>query len=92
MEKDRKEIMDEIEKLDRENQKAELDLVRVAQEVKLYVSGSTEAKKNSLREQLQKKVADQEKIGKQLKEEQVAMKDRLAKCSDQVRYWKDLER
>lgn len=82
----------EIERLEKEITKAEEDTVKVAEEVKLYVSGSNDAKKNSLREQLQQKIAEQERVAKQLKDEQTTLKDLQNKSAQQVRYWKDLER
>lgn len=81
----------EMQRLQQENAKAEEDLRKVGEEMKLYVSGSADAKKNSLREQLQQKISEQEKIAKQLKDEQMALKDLQTKNMQQVRFWKELE-
>lgn len=80
-----------MQRLQKENAKAEEDLLKVAEEMKLYVSGSADAKKHSLREKLQQKILEQEKTAKQLKDEQMALKDLQTKNMQQVRFWKELE-
>jgi len=78
----------------------ELWLKRCQEELKTYVSSSKKAsagsgepeKKKSVRDQLLRQIAEQEKRGKALKEEQKKVKDSLAASSKQVHMWGNLER
>merc|ERR1711976_831248 len=74
------------------NRNLELMLQRAHDEIKLYVSQKAEDKKKSVREQLLKQIADQEKRGKALKEEQKKVKDSLATSSKQMKLWTNLEK
>lgn len=89
-----KEEIDDSEKkiteLETENKRAKEYVVKVSEEMKIYVSGPGH-KRQSLREQLNQKINEQEKISKQLKEEQKMVKDEQSKRALQFQYWKDLE-
>lgn len=78
-----------IRNLQEENEKAKKNMEKVALEVKMYVSG--ESRKVTFREQLNQKIDKQDKVRKQLMEEQKAVKDNQANRALQVQYWKDLE-
>ncbi|KAK6632280.1 hypothetical protein RUM44_007321 [Polyplax serrata] len=80
----------EISTLEAENKRAKEYSVKVGEELKIYVSSNPETRKNSLREQLNQKINEQEKLGKHLREEQKVMKDIQSKRALQVQYWKDL--
>jgi len=78
--------------LELRNRNLELLLQRAHDEIKLYVSNKAEDKKKSVREQLLKQIADQEKRGKAVKEEQKKIKDSLTTASKQMKLWTNLER
>ncbi|KAI9560954.1 hypothetical protein GHT06_011910 [Daphnia sinensis] len=70
-------------------------LQRATDEMKLYVSGvqqqQTERGK-SVRDQLQHKIAEQEKLNAQLRQDQRQLKDNLPQMEEQMKYWEKLEK
>ncbi|XP_032776827.2 intraflagellar transport protein 81 homolog [Daphnia magna] len=70
-------------------------LQRATDEMKLYVSGvqqqQTERGK-SVRDQLQQKIAEQEKLNAQLRQDQRQLKDNLPQMEEQMKYWEKLEK
>lgn len=82
-------------KLHQEKILHELHEQRAKTELKFYVSqssGGDHKDKKSVREQLLKLIADQEKRSKHLKEEQKKVKDNLGNSSKQVELWGNMER
>lgn len=63
--------------------------------MKLYITGvqnqQTERGK-SVREQLQHKISEQEKINSQLRLEYQQLKENLPKIEQQVKYWEKIEK
>lgn len=82
----------EISALEAENNRAKDYSVKVGEELKIYISTNPEIRKKSLREQLNQKITEQEKLGKYLREEQKMVKNNQAQKALQVQYWKDLEK
>ncbi|KAK1801049.1 hypothetical protein P4O66_022754 [Electrophorus voltai] len=69
----------------------EIQMQRVADEMKVYVSPDPQARKKSIREQYLKNIAEQESLGKKLREQQKQVRESHAPNMKQVRMWKDLE-
>lgn len=70
-------------------------LQRANDEMKLYISGvqqqQTERGK-SVREQLQHKIGEQEKMNSQLRQEYQQLKDNLPQLEQQLKYWEKIEK
>ena len=81
-------------RLTQENILLDLYEHRAKDELKIYVSqkSESEGKKRSVREVLLKQIAEQEKRGKHLKEDQKKVKDNLGNSSKQVELWGNMER
>lgn len=75
--------------------KNEKYLQRATDEMKLYVSGvqqqQTERGK-SVRDQLQHKIAEQEKLNAQLRQDQKQLRDNLPHMEQQIKYWEKIEK
>ncbi|KAG7332651.1 hypothetical protein KOW79_004485 [Hemibagrus wyckioides] len=69
----------------------EIQMQRAADEMKIYVSSDPQTRKKSIREQYIKNIAEQESLGKKLREEQKQVKESHGPNMKQVRMWKDLE-
>ncbi|MCJ8734768.1 hypothetical protein PDJAM_G00239110 [Pangasius djambal] len=69
----------------------EVQIQRAADEMKIYVSSDPQTRKKSIREQYMKNIAEQESLGKKLREEQKQVKESHGPNMKQVRMWKDLE-
>ncbi|GAA6100914.1 intraflagellar transport protein 81 homolog, partial [Tachysurus ichikawai] len=69
----------------------EIQIQRAANEMKIYVSSDPQTRKKSVREQYIKNIAEQESLGKKLREEQKQVKESHGPNMKQVRMWKDLE-
>ncbi len=63
---------------------------RVAQEVKCYVSSDATEKRRSLRDQLTRKIQEQENLGKALRDKQKEVRETHGDSMKQVKMWKDL--
>ncbi|XP_062854560.1 intraflagellar transport protein 81 homolog isoform X2 [Trichomycterus rosablanca] len=70
---------------------AENHMQRAADEMKAYVSSDPQIRKTSIREQYMKNIAEQESLGKKLREEQKQVKESHGPNMKQVHMWKDLE-
>lgn len=70
-------------------------LQRANDEMKLYVSGvqqqQTERGK-SVRDQLHQKIAEQEKLNGQLRQEQRQLKENLPIMEQQLKYWEKIDK
>ncbi|KAL7828824.1 hypothetical protein SRHO_G00324580 [Serrasalmus rhombeus] len=69
----------------------EIQMQRAADEMKVYVSSDPQTRKKSIREQYMKNIAEQESLGKKLREQQKQVKESHGPNMRQVRMWKDLE-
>jgi intraflagellar transport protein 81 len=70
----------------------ELQLQRVNEELKLYVSTDQADKKRSFREQYTRRIQEQENLGKALREKQKSIRDGQETSAAQVKMWRDVER
>lgn len=69
----------------------DIQMQRAADEMKVYVSSDPQTRKKSIREQYMKNIAEQESLGKKLREQQKQVKESHGPNMKQVRMWKDLE-
>ncbi|XP_072536929.1 intraflagellar transport protein 81 homolog [Salminus brasiliensis] len=69
----------------------DIQMQRAADEMKVYVSSDPQTRKKSIREQYMKSIAEQESLGKKLREQQKQVKESHGPNMKQVRMWKDLE-
>ncbi|KAL6459164.1 hypothetical protein MHYP_G00326360 [Metynnis hypsauchen] len=69
----------------------EIQMQRAADEIKVYVSSDPQTRKKSIREQYMKNIAEQESLGKKLREQQKQVKESHGPNMRQVHMWKDLE-
>ncbi|KAG9269996.1 hypothetical protein AMEX_G14903 [Astyanax mexicanus] len=69
----------------------DIQMQRAADEMKVYVSSDPQTQKKSIREQYMKNIAEQESLGKKLREQQKQVKESHGPNMRQVRMWKDLE-
>ncbi|XP_023689615.1 intraflagellar transport protein 81 homolog isoform X1 [Paramormyrops kingsleyae] len=69
----------------------EMQIQRAADEMKFYVSPDPQERKKALREQYMKNIAEQESLGKKLRESQKAVRESHAPNMKQVKMWRDLE-
>ncbi|KAI4899499.1 hypothetical protein NFI96_011496 [Prochilodus magdalenae] len=69
----------------------EIQMQRAADEMKVYVSSDPQTRKKSIREQYMKNIAEQESLGKKLRDQQKQVKESHGPNMRQVRMWKDLE-
>lgn len=63
---------------------------RVAHEMKCYVSSDAAEKRRSLRDQLTRKIQEQENLGKALRDKQKEVRETHGDSMKQVKMWKDL--
>ncbi|XP_076030655.1 intraflagellar transport protein 81 homolog [Oratosquilla oratoria] len=97
LEQEVKGLRDEIVKLESEchllEAEKEIFFYRQDQannEIKLYLSNDPQDKKRSMREQLMSHISEQEKLGRQLREEQKTVKDSLQTSAKQLSIWQDV--
>uniref|UniRef100_A0A8C6VYF9 Intraflagellar transport protein 81 homolog n=1 Tax=Nothobranchius furzeri TaxID=105023 RepID=A0A8C6VYF9_NOTFU len=69
----------------------EMQMQRAAEETKLYVSSDPLEKRKAIREVYMKNIAEQELLGKKLREEQKMVKENHAANMEQVEMWRDLQ-
>ncbi|XP_028852938.1 intraflagellar transport protein 81 homolog [Denticeps clupeoides] len=69
----------------------EMQIQRAADEMKAYVSSDTQERKKTIREQYMKNIAEQESLGKKLREQQKVVRETHGANMKQVKMWKDLE-
>ncbi|XP_045130561.1 intraflagellar transport protein 81 homolog [Portunus trituberculatus] len=63
---------------------------QASEEIKLYLSNDPQDKKKSLREQLVTNIAEQERLGRLLREDQKAVKDLVQTSAKQLGMWRDV--
>lgn len=72
---------------------SQVKLDQLAEEMRFYVGSTAGSEKTkSLRDQLTKKINEQEKLSRQLKEDQRIVKDNQANRSQQMKLWTDLKK
>uniref|UniRef100_A0A3Q2U373 Intraflagellar transport protein 81 homolog n=1 Tax=Fundulus heteroclitus TaxID=8078 RepID=A0A3Q2U373_FUNHE len=69
----------------------ELQIQRAAEEMKAYVSSDPLEKKKAIREVYMKNIAEQELLGKKLREEQKLVRESHSANMEQMKMWRDLE-
>ncbi|KAK7933336.1 hypothetical protein WMY93_004232 [Mugilogobius chulae] len=69
----------------------EMQLQRAADEVKAYVSSDPQERKKTVREMYMKNIAEQELLGKKLRERQKMVRENHGHNMEQMKMWKDLE-
>ncbi|KAL0979540.1 hypothetical protein UPYG_G00186350 [Umbra pygmaea] len=69
----------------------EMQMQRAADEMKAYVSPDLQERRKTIREQYMKNIAEQESLGKKLREQQKAVKDSHGPNMKQVMMWRNLE-
>ncbi|KAM4578803.1 intraflagellar transport protein 81 homolog [Fundulus diaphanus] len=69
----------------------EMQIQRAAEEMKAYVSSDPLEKKKAIREVYMKNIAEQELLGKKLREEQKLVRESHSANMEQMKMWRDLE-
>ncbi|XP_030625139.1 intraflagellar transport protein 81 homolog [Chanos chanos] len=69
----------------------QMQMQRVADEMKAYVSPDPQERKKAIREQYMKNIAEQESLGKKLREQQKLVRESHGPNMKQVKMWRDLE-
>ncbi|XP_007433333.1 intraflagellar transport protein 81 homolog isoform X1 [Python bivittatus] len=69
----------------------EVQLQRVKDEVKMYVSSDQQERKKAVRDQYSKMITEQENLGKKLREKQKAVRESHGPNLKQVKMWRDLQ-
>ncbi|XP_026980612.1 intraflagellar transport protein 81 homolog isoform X2 [Sagmatias obliquidens] len=68
-----------------------VQLCRATDEMKAYVSSDQQEKRKAIREQYTKNIAEQENLGKKLREKQKAVRESHGPNMKQVKMWRDFE-
>ncbi|XP_012673245.1 intraflagellar transport protein 81 homolog [Clupea harengus] len=69
----------------------EVQMQRVAEEMKAYVSSDPQERRKTVRDQYMKQIAEQESLGKKLREQQKVVRESHGPNMKQVKMWTDLE-
>ncbi|XP_032328114.1 intraflagellar transport protein 81 homolog isoform X2 [Camelus ferus] len=69
----------------------EVQLRRATDEMKAYVSADQQEKRKAIREQYTKNIAEQENLGKKLREKQKAVRESHGPNMKQAKMWRDFE-
>nr|XP_055177861.1 intraflagellar transport protein 81 homolog isoform X2 [Nyctereutes procyonoides] len=69
----------------------EIQLRRATDEMKAYVSSDQQEKRKAIREQYTKNIAEQETLGKKLREKQKAVRESHGPNMKQAKMWRDFE-
>ncbi|KAM4576996.1 intraflagellar transport protein 81 homolog [Odontesthes bonariensis] len=69
----------------------EMQMQRAAEEMKAYVSSDPQERKKAIREVYMKNIAEQELLGKKLREEQKMVRESHSANMEQMKMWRDLE-
>uniref|UniRef100_A0A8C7ZI61 Intraflagellar transport protein 81 homolog n=1 Tax=Oryzias sinensis TaxID=183150 RepID=A0A8C7ZI61_9TELE len=69
----------------------EMQMQQAAEEMKAYISPDPQEKKKTIRELYMKNIAEQELLGKKLREEQKMVKENHSANMEQMKMWRDLE-
>lgn len=70
----------------------EMQIQRASEEMKAYVSSDPQQKKKTIREVYMKNIAEQELLGKKLREEQKVVRENHNANMEQMKLWLDLEK
>uniref|UniRef100_A0A673BJW5 Intraflagellar transport protein 81 homolog n=1 Tax=Sphaeramia orbicularis TaxID=375764 RepID=A0A673BJW5_9TELE len=70
---------------------SEMQIQRAADEMKAYVSSDPQERKKAIREVYMKNIAEQELLGKKLREKQKMVKESHSSNLEQVKMWRDLQ-
>ncbi|MEQ2232336.1 Intraflagellar transport protein 81 [Ilyodon furcidens] len=68
-----------------------MQIQRAAEEMKAYVSSDLQEKKKAIRDVYMKNIAEQELLGKKLREEQKIVRESHSANMEQVKMWRDVE-
>lgn len=69
----------------------EMQIQRAADEMKAYVSSDPQERKKTIREMYMKNIAEQELLGKKLREKQKMVRENHSHNMEQMKMWRDLE-
>uniref|UniRef100_A0A4W5N6P0 Intraflagellar transport protein 81 homolog n=1 Tax=Hucho hucho TaxID=62062 RepID=A0A4W5N6P0_9TELE len=69
----------------------EMQMQRAAEEMKAYVSPDPQERRKTIREQYMKNIAEQESLGKKLREQQKTVRESHGPNMKQVKMWRNLE-
>ncbi|XP_054628730.1 intraflagellar transport protein 81 homolog isoform X2 [Dunckerocampus dactyliophorus] len=69
----------------------EMQIQRAAEEMKAYVSSDVQERKKAIREVYMKNIAEQELLGKKLREKQKLVRENHTVNMEQMKMWRDLE-
>ncbi|XP_034397491.1 intraflagellar transport protein 81 homolog isoform X1 [Cyclopterus lumpus] len=69
----------------------EMQIQRAAEEMKAYVSSDPQERKKAIREVYMKNIAEQELLGKKLREKQKMVRESHSANMEQMKMWRDLE-
>ncbi|XP_057686968.1 intraflagellar transport protein 81 homolog [Corythoichthys intestinalis] len=69
----------------------EMQIQRAAEEMKAYVSSDVQERKKAIREAYMKNIAEQELLGKKLREKQKLVRESHSANMEQMKMWQDLE-
>ncbi|XP_037537184.1 intraflagellar transport protein 81 homolog isoform X2 [Nematolebias whitei] len=69
----------------------EMQMERAAEEMKAYVSSDPQERKKTIRDVYMKNIAEQELLGKKLREEQKLVRENHGANMEQMKMWRDLE-
>uniref|UniRef100_A0A3Q2XIJ1 Intraflagellar transport protein 81 homolog n=1 Tax=Hippocampus comes TaxID=109280 RepID=A0A3Q2XIJ1_HIPCM len=69
----------------------EMQIQRAAEEMKAYVSSDVQERKKAIREVYMKNIAEQELLGKKLREKQKLVRESHSANMEQMKMWQDLE-
>ncbi|KAM7392016.1 hypothetical protein PAMP_022659 [Pampus punctatissimus] len=69
----------------------EMQMQRAAEEMKAYVSSDPQERKKAIREVYMKNIAEQELLGKKLREKQKMVRESHSANMEQMKMWRDLE-
>ncbi|KAG8011673.1 Intraflagellar transport protein 81-like protein [Nibea albiflora] len=84
-------IIKELRSLRQRCQIIEMQIQRAAEEMKAYVSSDPQERKKAIREVYMKNIAEQELLGKKLREKQKMVRENHATNMEQMTMWCDLE-
>ncbi|KAG7263000.1 hypothetical protein CRUP_016517 [Coryphaenoides rupestris] len=84
-------IIKELRPLRQECQICEMQIQRAVEETKAYVSSDPQERKKAIREVYMKNIAEQDALGKKLREKQKAVRESHGANMKQVKMWRDLQ-
>uniref|UniRef100_A0A3B3DY29 Intraflagellar transport protein 81 homolog n=1 Tax=Oryzias melastigma TaxID=30732 RepID=A0A3B3DY29_ORYME len=84
-------IIKELRSLRQRREIIEMQMQQAAEEMKAYVSSDPQERKKTIRELYMKNIAEQESLGKKLREEQKTVRENHSANMEQMTLWRDLE-